>query len=62
MVQLNVPERFLGPVWDPPPKTTGEALWEKIAVNLLPDGKRAVLKREKVKKDIPATQGRVPDQ
>ena len=46
MVQLNVPERFLGPVWDPPPKMTGEVLWEKIAVNLLPNGKRAVLKRE----------------
>ena len=46
MVQLNVPERFLGPVQDPPPKMTGEALWEKIAVNLLPNGKRAVLKRK----------------
>ena len=46
MVQLNVPERFLGPTQDPPPMTTREALREKIAVNLLLNGKKAVLKRE----------------
>ena len=46
MVQLNMPEKFLGPVHDLPPKTTGEALRKKIAVNLLPNGKRAALKRE----------------
>ena len=45
MVQVNVPERFLGPVWDPPPKMTRETLREKIVMNLLPNGKRAVLKR-----------------
>ena len=46
MVQLNMLERFLSPVWDPPLKMTGEALREEIAVNLLLNRKRAVLKSE----------------
>ena len=46
MVQLNMPENFLGPVHDLPLKMTGEALREKIAVNFQPNGKRVALKTE----------------
>ena len=46
MVQLNIPNKFLGPLYNPPPKMTGEAFREKISANLLPNGKCAVLKRE----------------
>ena len=44
VVKLNMPKKFLGPVCDAPLKMTSEALREKIAVNLLPNGKRAALK------------------
>ena len=44
MVQINVLEKYLNPVCDPVPKTSREEQFEKIALNLLPNGKRAVLK------------------
>ena len=37
---------YFGPARDPPLKTTGEALHEKITANLLPNGKQVILKHE----------------
>ena len=36
MIQINVPEHYLGPVQDPPPKTTAEECLSQLQKVLLP--------------------------
>ena len=46
MVQLSIPEKYLSPVCDPVPKSSGQKHLEKIKFKLLPNRKKAILKLE----------------
>ena len=46
LVQINVPERYLGPMQDPKPASTADKVWQKLERKLLPHSDSASIVHE----------------